>query len=180
MKAKFALFVSTALTAFVIVMVVGLITILKSTPKPAEPVSIEAAAEIVLPQPADPTQPIEPTQQVVPTQPDPSPAVPQPVILSPQDAAAIAASVMGKQDFASVGITNLNGVDAYMFTFITGEIVYIGFNGQVLSITLPQVATVITSVPTQAPPAPAAPVVYHTASGSDGESSGEGSEGGED
>lgn len=55
--------------------------------------------------------------------------------LTPQEAAAVASSVLNQQDVYSVESSSINGVDAYMVTFSSGQIAYVGLDGQILSIT---------------------------------------------
>ena len=49
------------------------------------------------------------------------------------DAAAQAVKVMGRSDLYLVINTQLNGVDVYLATFASGDIMYIGQDGQILS-----------------------------------------------
>ena len=55
--------------------------------------------------------------------------------LTPQEAAALASNVLNQQDVYSVESSSINGVDAYMVTFSSGQIAYVGLDGQILSIT---------------------------------------------
>lgn len=63
--------------------------------------------------------------------------------VTPEDAAAIASKVIARTDLYSVEVTQFEGVDAYLVTFSSGDLVYLSLDGQVLSISqLP--VTVIT------------------------------------
>ena len=52
--------------------------------------------------------------------------------LSAEDAAAIASKVMGRTDLYSVETTQLDGVDAFLVTFSSGDLVYVGMDGEIL------------------------------------------------
>ncbi len=51
-----------------------------------------------------------------------------------EGAANLASNVIGRTDLYSAEIAQLNGVDAYLVTFSSGDIVYVSQNGQILSI----------------------------------------------
>ena len=55
--------------------------------------------------------------------------------LSAQEAAALAATVLNQQDVYSVENSTVNGVDAYKVVFSSGQVAFVGLDGQVLSIT---------------------------------------------
>ena len=52
--------------------------------------------------------------------------------VSPQNAAQIAASYLGRSDLYSVESAQYNGASAYLVTFTSGDLVYVGLDGQVL------------------------------------------------
>ena len=54
--------------------------------------------------------------------------------ITPEEAAAIASKVLNRTDLYSVEAAQLEGVDAYLVTFSSGDLVYVGMDGQVLSI----------------------------------------------
>jgi hypothetical protein len=58
-----------------------------------------------------------------------------PVSLSAQEAAAMAASILNQQDIYSVESAPFNGVDAYKVVFSSGQVAFVGLDGQILSIT---------------------------------------------
>ena len=63
-----------------------------------------------------------------------------------EQAASLASNVIGRTDLYTAEIAPLNGVDTYLVTFSSGDIVYVSMNGQILSISkLP--VTVILSAP---------------------------------
>lgn len=51
-----------------------------------------------------------------------------------EQAANLASSVIGRTDLYTAEITQLDGVDVYLVTFSSGDIVYVSQNGQILSI----------------------------------------------
>lgn len=55
--------------------------------------------------------------------------------LTPQEAAALAATVLNQQDVYSVESAPYNGVDAYKVVFSSGQVAFVGLDGQILSIT---------------------------------------------
>ncbi len=57
------------------------------------------------------------------------------VALSAQEAAALAATVLNQQDVYSVENSTVNGVDAYKVVFSSGQVAFVGLDGQMLSIT---------------------------------------------
>jgi uncharacterized membrane protein len=59
------------------------------------------------------------------------PAVP---LVSPQDAAQIAAQYLGRSDLYSVESTNFNGNQVYKITFSSGDIVMVDTAGQIVSV----------------------------------------------
>lgn len=69
--------------------------------------------------------------QAPPTAEAPAPAA-VPSGVSPQNAAQIAASYLGRTDLYSVEVSQYNGASAYMVTFSSGDIVYVSLDGQIL------------------------------------------------
>ena len=59
----------------------------------------------------------------------------QTTALTPQEAAAIASAVLNQQDLYSVESSSLNGIDAYKVVFSSGQVAFVGLDGQILSIT---------------------------------------------
>ncbi len=49
------------------------------------------------------------------------------------DAAAEAAKVLGHNDVYLTEYAKLNGADVYLVTFLSGDLVYVGLDGQVIS-----------------------------------------------
>lgn len=127
---KSTIFISAALTTFALVMLYSLVSayrgIANSTVATAEP-----AVATIAPDPTEvPT--LAPTQTVV----------------TPEQAAQLAAQVLGHNDLQSAESANMNGTDAYKITFLSGDVVYVGLNGQILSVqAAPQVVTVQAAQP---------------------------------
>jgi hypothetical protein len=88
-----------------------------------------------------------PTEVVVQT----ATAVPAPteVFLTPEEAAQLAAQVVGNSNLLSAESSNINGVDAYKITFTNNDIAYIGLDGQVLSVQVVPVAISVAPPPKQ-------------------------------
>jgi hypothetical protein len=62
----------------------------------------------------------------------PAQSVPQSI--TPEQAADIAAKVLGRTDLFSAELSTYNNTPAYLITFVNSDIVYVGLDGQVLSI----------------------------------------------
>ena len=71
------------------------------------------------------------------------PADAQAVNLTPEEAAGLAAQVLGQNDLYSVEVTDLNGETVYMVTFSNGKLVYVSLDGQIRSIGEVPVETVV-------------------------------------
>jgi hypothetical protein len=54
--------------------------------------------------------------------------------ITPEEAAAIASKVINRTDLYSVEAAQFEGVDTYLVTFSSGDLVYVGMDGQILSI----------------------------------------------
>jgi len=122
---KSTLFISAALTAFILVILAGAVSSYQNiagtlTGLEAQPTQASEMAQVIAP-----TAVPVPTQIPLPT---------QPATITPEQATEIASKVMGKTDLYSVEIAQLEGVDAYLVTFSSGDLVYVGLDGQVLSI----------------------------------------------
>jgi uncharacterized membrane protein YgcG len=99
-------------------------------------------------------------------------------VISPQDAASLAASFSSRKDLYSVELANFNGSQTYKVTFSSGDILYVSLTGQVVGSAAPTQQIV------SAPATPIQPVVVFTgptkkhASSGGGSSSSGGSGGG--
>lgn len=63
--------------------------------------------------------------------------------LTPEEAAGLAAQVIGREDLYSVEVTDLDGETVFMVTFSSGDLVYVSLDGQIRSIGKVQVETVV-------------------------------------
>lgn len=119
------LFISAALAAFVLVILVNVASAYKQISSSANDVP-----------PALPTA--TSTAQVLPTE---TPVV----ILTHQEAALVAANFLGDTDLFSVETALWEEKDAYKVVFSSGYIVYVSLDGQILSSEAPQ--PVFVSIP---------------------------------
>ena len=111
---KNTMFISAAITAFVLAMLAGVVSAYNGissskllSSSTAQPVALSIA--------------ITPTASVV----------------NVQDAETIASQYINRTDLYSIEMTNLSGAQAYKVTFSSGDIVYVGLEGQVLKATPP-------------------------------------------
>ena len=114
---KSTLLLSAILTAFTLAILVGTASAYREIANLKQPVVAAAMEEA-------PVQEI--TDQTL------APAAPLAALLSAEDAAAIASKVMGRTDLYSVETTQLDGVDAFLVTFSSGDLVYVGMDGEIL------------------------------------------------
>jgi len=63
--------------------------------------------------------------------------------VTPEQAAGLAAQVIGREDLFSVEVTDLEGETVYMVTFSSGDLVYVSMDGQIRSLGKVQVETVV-------------------------------------
>jgi hypothetical protein len=127
MNPKIALFLSATLTAFVVATLSGVVNKVTSvSASDATPVQavVQQVATATLEQPTD----------------LPAPTAQQP--LGPEQAAALAAEAINRQDVYSVETSTYNNVDAYKVVFSSGDVVYIGMDSLVLAKTKLQPAVV--------------------------------------
>ncbi len=126
MQPKNALFISAALTTFVLGTLAGVVNALNDpnlTATPSPVAVIESTATEALP--------TEEATEAAATQ------------VGPEEAALIAAQFMDKQDLYSVETSTYEGVPAYLVTFSSGDMVYISPMGQVLVATKPTAVVVV-------------------------------------
>jgi len=125
---KSTVFISALLTTFALVMLYRLASAYNDSQQVAEFTAEPTETTVTLPPTA--TEPPAPTE----------------VVLGPEEAAQVAAQVVGNTNLLSAESSNFNGVDAYLITFTNNDIVYVGLDGQVLAV---QVAPVVVNI---APP----------------------------
>jgi hypothetical protein len=121
---KSSLFISAVLTTFILAVLAGAITAYRAFTR-------------------------DTTQTVV----SQAPVVLQPttVTLTPEAAAQVAAQYLRRSDLYSVESAILNGVTAFKVTFSSGDVVYVGTDGQVVSVVPAQVVLIQNPAPTSQP-----------------------------
>ena len=120
---KTTVFISSVLTTFTLVILFGVVKAYQSN-------AINQAVEVAV-QPAVST--MVPTD--IPTT--------APSVITPEEAAQLAVQIIGHDNLLSAETSNFNGVGAYLITFTNKDVVYVGLDGQVLSV---QVAPVFVNV----------------------------------
>ncbi len=137
MSTKLMFFISTALTAFVVATLYGVVTKISTNPASVEAAQASApTAEVVV----EPTAEPELTEIV---------ATPLPQELTHDLAAFIASEAIQRQDVYSVELKTIDGVQGYEVVFSSNDVVFIGLNKQVVSISaLPTAVVYYDSAPT--------------------------------
>jgi hypothetical protein len=126
---KSTLFISAVLTTFVMAMLAGVASAYQGVIAASNPTATAQTQAQEQPQ----TKAISHTL----------PADAQAVNLTPEEAAGLAAQVLGQNDLYSVEVTDLNGESVYMVTFSNGKLVYVSLDGQIRSIGEVPVETVV-------------------------------------
>jgi len=111
---KSTLFISAALTTFMLAVMFGVVSAYQKIVQPIQALTAQ----------------VQPTQVVMASLPVPAQTFP----ITAEAAAALASKVMNRTDLFSAEVTQLNGVDCYLVTFSSGDLVYVGIDGQILSI----------------------------------------------
>ena len=119
---KSTVFISAVLTTFTLVMLYGVVSAYQNI----STASVSAAQDLS-------TATSEPTS--VPTS--------TPSMITPEEAAQLAALVVGNTNLLSAESSSINGVNAYMVTFTNKDVVYVGLDGQILGV---QVAPVVMNI----------------------------------
>jgi hypothetical protein len=130
---KSTIFISTVLTTFALVMLYGVVSAYRNISTVPEVSALTANTETP-----------EPT--TAPT--DAPTAVPTQHVLTPEEAAQLAAQVIGNTNLLSAESASINGADAYKITFTNNDVIYVGLNGQILGV---QIAPVLLNVAVPAP-----------------------------
>jgi hypothetical protein len=113
---KSTLFISAALTTFMLAIMFGVASAYQKIVQASVPTEVVA-------------QQSQPTDVVMPTAANTAVSV-----FTAEQAANLASDVIGRTDLYSAEIAQRDGVDAYLITFSSGDIVYVSMDGQVLSI----------------------------------------------
>jgi len=124
---KSSLFISTVLTTFVLVVLAGAVSAYRA---------FASSSQVSATSPA-------PLAQL---------AAPTPTVISPQDAAQIAAQYIHRSDLYAVESKSFKGMNAYMVTFSSGDVVYVDLQGQVLSVIADPSVVNVTTDPLPVPP----------------------------
>ena len=128
---KSTIFISAVLTTFALVMLYGVVSAYQNMAKLPDATVL----------PTDTTTP-EPESTLAPTATQ--------TILTPEQAAQLAAQVVGNSNLLSAESSSVNGINAYKITFTNNDVAYVGLDGQILSI---QVAPVVVNVVAPVQPA---------------------------
>ena len=127
---KSTLFISAALTAFMLAVLVGVASAYQNVVK-------SSVAAVQPPTSAPIVENISAPQAVAPTA----------TAITPEQAAALASQVLGRTDLFSVETADFNGAQAYLVTFSSGDQVYVSPEGQILSIGKITPTVVVNTVP---------------------------------
>jgi hypothetical protein len=128
---KSTIFVSAVLTTFALVMLYGVVSVYQSMSNLPEATALPT--DTVAP---EPELTLEPTA----TQ----------AVLTPEQAAQLAAKVVGNPNLLSAESSSVNGTNAYKITFTNNDVVYVGLDGQILGV---QIAPVVVNVSAPLQPA---------------------------
>jgi hypothetical protein len=121
---KSTIFISSVLTTFALVMLYEVVTTYRNISSGSAP----SVAQVV---------------ETATTEPTEIPASVTPSFISPEQAAQLAAAVVGNSNLLSAESSTINGVPAYMITFTNNDLVYVGLDGQILGV---QVAPVVQTI----------------------------------
>jgi hypothetical protein len=121
---KSTIFISAVLTTFALVMLYGVVSIYQSMSNLPEATALPT--DTVAPEP-------EVTLEPTATQ----------AVLTPEQAAQLAAKVVGNPNLLSAESSSVNGTNAYKITFTNNDVVYVGLDGQILGV---QIAPVVVNV----------------------------------
>jgi hypothetical protein len=123
---KSTLFISAILTTFMLAVLFGVVSAYQNSLGLTQEVAVQSPPTAMVQVVAPPT-PIQVTN------------------ITPEEAAAIASKVLNRTDLYSVEAAQLEGVATYLVTFSSGDLVYVGMDGQVLSIS--KLAVTVVTLP---------------------------------
>lgn len=112
---KSTLFISAALTTFMLAVLFGVVSAYQNIVKPTSPMAEQP----------QPTAEVAMVSAPIPT---------QVTNITPEEAATLASQVLNRTDLFSAEVTQFEGVDAYLITFSSGDLVYVSMDGKILSI----------------------------------------------
>lgn len=131
MKHKTLLWISAALTTLVLLLIAGVVFTVRQ---------VNAAAEAATVQDAALAQPLSQSEAVFSQAADPANQAAEQaraglngLLVTPAQAAEIAAQYLGRSDLYAVESTTLDSTSAYLVTFSSGDQVYISLDGQVMA-----------------------------------------------
>ena len=134
---KSTIFISAVLTTFALVMLYGVVSAYRNISNVTEAAAMTSNTATSAPTEA-PTEPAaQPTATVT--------------VVTPEQAAQMAAQVVGNSNLLSAESSSINGTDAYKITFTNNDVVYVGLDGQILSV---QIAPVVVNVSVPVPVSP--------------------------
>ena len=128
---KSTIFISAVLTTFALVMLYGVVSIYQSMSNLPEATALPTDTVA-----REPEVTLEPTA----TQ----------AVLTPEQAAQLAAKVVGNPNLLSAESSSVNGTNAYKITFTNNDVVYVGLDGQILGV---QIAPVVVNISAPLQPA---------------------------
>ncbi len=131
---KSTIFISSVLTTFALVTLYGVVSAYRNISNVPEVSALTVS-----------TATAEPT--FAPTEAAPAPTETQ-TLLTAEQAAQLAAQVVGNTNLLSAESSDVNGANAYKIMFTNNDVVYVGLDGQILSV---QVAPVVNNIVVQAP-----------------------------
>lgn len=132
---KSTLFISAALTTFILAVLTGVASAYQTFSNPQQNVSAQKSQQDT----------VEVSQQASPTL---APTAAPAQNVTPEEAAALASQVINRTDLYSIEMSTYNEQDAYLVTFSSGDLVYVGLDGQILSVGKVEV-TVVTETTTR-------------------------------
>jgi len=129
---KSTLFISTALTIFMLAVIYGVVSAYHEVVK-SNNAAVEVTAEPIM-------------QQVAMVEPVESAPV-LPVVISPEQATSIAVAFMGDTDVYGVEVVDYEGKPAFLVTFSSGKLIHVSSTGDILAIS--EVEPVVVLAPAQ-------------------------------
>jgi len=126
---KSTLFISAALTTFMLAIMFGVASAYQKIVQGSAPTAVVAQ--------------VQPTDVVLPTVEATDTSVPTSAGITVEQAATLASDVLGRTDLYTGEIAMLDGVQVYLITFSSGDLVYVSMTGQIVSITKIPAAIVV-------------------------------------
>ena len=127
---KSTIFISAVLTTFALVMLYGVVSAYRNISNVQEVAALTNNT-------TTPESTVEPTLEPTATA----------IMVTPEQAAQLAAQVVGNTNLLSAESSNINGADAYKITFTNNDVVYVGLDGQILAVQVAPVVNVVVQAP---------------------------------